>query len=418
MFLRVTIEAFAAQSATRSAFERAAADSRLSRSRMTVHDGGLPGAVAYFRENPTPQVLLVEETGGDEALMAALGQLAEVLEPGVKVIVVGALNDVGLYRTLVGQGVSEYLVAPPTADLVVETVIKLFNDPTATPRGRVIAVFGAGGGVGASAIAHNVAWLLARTYKEPTILADLDCSFGSADLAFNVESKQSAVDVLAQSDRMDDVLFDKCLVPCGDNLKVLANTGVLVAAPQLPSEALEKFLDLANGMAGYTVLDLPHVWTDWSLAALEIADETIVVAQPDLTGLRESKNIFGYLTPRRGAKPTRLVINKTGESKKTELSAKDFLEATGLHAVLTIPYAPDLFRNAMNNGQMIEETSKSHPAADGLRKIVAAVSGRETKTAKSAGKFDILGWLRTGKTSKGDSEKKEGTRPAKAKTAG
>lgn len=418
MFLRVTIEAFAGQGATRAAFEQAAADPRLGRSRMVVHDGGLAGAIAYFRENPTPQVLLVEESGNDETLMAALGQLAEVVEPGVKVIVVGSLNDVGLYRTLVGQGVSEYLVAPPKAELVVDTVVGLFNDPAAAPRGRVIAFFGAGGGVGTSALAHNVAWMLARTYKEPTILADLDFSFGCADLAFNVESKQSAADVLAQSDRMDDVLFDKCLVSCGDNLKVLANTGNLVATTQLSSEAMEKFLDLAGGTAGYTVLDLPHVWTEWSLVALEIADETIIVSRPDLTGLRESKNIFAYLTARRGAKPTRLVINKIGESKKTELAAKDFMEAAGLHSVISLPYAPDLFRNAMNNGQMIEETSKSNPATEGLRKIVAAVSGRESKAEKSSGKFDILGWLQSGKTKKGEARDKAGIKPAKAKTTG
>lgn len=417
MFLRVTIEAFAAEVATRAAFDQAAADSRLGRSRMNVHDGGIAAAIAYFRENPTPQVIFVEETGSDEALMAGLGQLAEVVEPGVKVIVVGALNDVGLYRTLVGQGVSEYLVAPPSAELVVETILGLFSDPAQAPRGRIIAFFGAGGGVGTSTIAHNVAWLLARTYKEPTILADLDFSFGSADLAFNVESKQSAVDVLAQSDRMDDVLFDKCLVSCGDNLKVLANTGSLVAATLPPSEALEKFLDLARGTAGFTVLDLPHLWAEWTLAALEIADEAVIVARPDLTGLRESKNILAALTARRAAKPTRLLLNMTGESKKVELSAKDFMEASNVHVVLTVPYACDVFRAAMNDGKMIEETAKAHPASEGLRKVMAAVSGREVKTEKSTGKLDVLGWLRSPKAKK-DVTAKEGAKPLKSKTAG
>ncbi len=414
MFLRVTIEAFASEKATRATLEQAAADSRLSRSRMTVRDGGLAGAIAHFRENPTPQVLIVEETGDDQALMAALGQLAEVVEPGVKVVVIGTLNDVGLYRTLVGQGVSEYLLAPPAAATVVETVLGFFSDPASTPRGRVIAFFGAGGGVGTSAIAHNVAWLLARTYKEPTILADLDFSFGCADLAFNVESKQSAADVLTQSDRMDEVLFDKCLIPCGDDLKVLAGNGALQIMNLPPSEALEKFLDLSRGAAGFTVLDLPHVWADWTLAALEIVDEAVIVSRPDLTGLRESKNIFAAMTTRRGAKPTRLLLNKTGESKKTELSAKDFMEATGIHSVLSLPYAVDVFQNAMNNGQMIAEAAKSHAAVEGLRKVMAAVAGREDKTDKSSGAGGILGWLRSG----GSKKDKSGTKPGKGKAAG
>ena len=410
MILRVNIEAFTAQAATRAAFEQAAKDVRLRRSRVTVHDGGAAGAIAYFRENPSPQVLIVEEPGGDAEMMAALGSLAEVVEPGVKVIVVGSLNDISLYRTLVGQGVSEYLVAPPSPEQVVETVLGIYRDPASVPRGRIVAFFGARGGVGASSVAHNVAWLLAQTFKEPTILADLDFTFGSADLAYNLETKQPASDVVAQSDRLDDVLFDKCLIPCGDNLKVLANTGNLNASAPPSTEALEKILDLARGAAGFIVLDLPHVWAEWTQAALEMADDVVVVAQPDLTGLRECKNIFAALTGRRGANPTRLLLNKTGESKKTELSAKDFMEASNIHSVLTLPYAPDVFGNALNNGQMIGEVAKTHAVTEGLRKLVTQVSGRDIKAEKSTRKLDVLGWLR--------SAKKDDTKAAKSKAAG
>jgi hypothetical protein len=72
----------------------------------------------------------------------------------------------------------------------------------------------------------------------------------------------------------------------------------------------------------------------------------------------------------------------------------------------------------MNNGQMIEEVSKSHAAAEGLRKIADAVSGREVKTGKKAAGFDILGWLMSAKSKKGEATKeKEKTKPAKAKAA-
>ena len=343
-------------------------------------------------------MIVVEETGSDAELMANLGSLAEVVEAGVKVIVVGALNDIGLYRTLVSQGVSEYLVAPSSSEQVADTILALFVDPTSVPRGRVIAFIGARGGVGASALAHNVAWMLAQTFKEATILVDLDFSFGSADLAYNVEIKQAAYDVVAQSDRLDDVLFDKCLVTVGDNLKVIANNGNLNAAAPPSTEALDKILDLARGAAGFVVLDLPHVWAEWTQAALELADDAVIVTQPDLTGLRESKNILTFLTGRRGAKPTRLLLNKVGESKKTELSVKDFMEATSIHTVLTIPYAPDVFGNALNNGRMIGETAKTHAVAEGLRKLTAQVSGRELKSAdKASGKWNILGLLGSGK---------------------
>ena len=408
--LRVTIEAFSAKAATRAAFEQAATDARLSHSRITVHDGGMAGAISYFRENPTPQVLLVEEAGGDAEMMTSLGSLAEVVDPGVKVIVVGALNDIALYRTLVGQGVSEYLVAPPSPEQVVATILGVYRDPASAPRGRIIAFFGARGGVGSSSVAHNVAWMLAQAFKESTILADLDFSFGSADLAYNLETKQPASDVVAQSDRLDDVLFEKCLVPCGDNLKVIANTGNLHAAASPSTEALEKTLDFAQGAASFVVLDLPHVWAEWTQAAMEMADDLVIIAQPDLTGLRECKNIFGALTGRRGANPIRLLLNKSGESKKTEISAKDFMEATHIHSVLTLPYAPDVFGNALNNGQMIGEVAKTHAVTEGLRKLAAQVSGRDLKAVeKTTGGTGILGWFR--------SAKKDDKKTAKSKAA-
>ncbi len=73
----------------------------------------------------------------------------------------------------------------------------------------------------------------------------------------------------------------------------------------------------------------------------------------------------------------------------------------------------------MNNGQMIEETAKTHPAAESLRKIAATVSGREIKLEKAGGKFDILGWLRAHTSKISDAAReKEGMKPAKAKSAG
>ncbi|MEK7246785.1 MAG: CtpF protein, partial [Pseudomonadota bacterium] len=180
------------------------------------------------------------------------------------------------------------------------------------------------------------------------------------------------------------------------------------------TEALEKILDLARGAAGFVVLDLPHVWAEWTQTAMEMADDLVVVAQPDLTGLRECKNILAALTPRRGANPTRLLLNKTGESKKTELSAKDFMEAANIVTVLTLPYAPDVFGNALNNGQMIGEVAKTHAVTEGLRKIAAQVSGRDVKAAKPAGTLGILGWLRTAKKE----DKKDDKKAAKSKAAG
>ena len=97
-----------------------------------------------------------------DILLEQLEELAHYCDAGTKVIVLGKLNDIVLYRQLIARGVSEYLVTPFRAVDFVQAVSQLFSVPGAKPLGRVIAVVGAKGGVGASTVAHNLAWASPR----------------------------------------------------------------------------------------------------------------------------------------------------------------------------------------------------------------------------------------------------------------
>src|SRR5205085_9934350 len=95
-------------------------------------------------------------------LLTGLDSLAEVCDAGTRVVVIGRYNDVVLYRELLRRCISDYLISPVSAFDVVRAICGLFSAPDAKPVGRIIAVIGAKGGVGASTIAHNVAWSIAR----------------------------------------------------------------------------------------------------------------------------------------------------------------------------------------------------------------------------------------------------------------
>ena len=96
------------------------------------------------------------------SILGGLDQLAEVCDAGTRVIVAGRVNDVTLYRELTKRGVSEYLITPIGTLDVVRAICSLFSSPDAKPVGRIIAVVGAKGGVGASTVAHNIAWAIGR----------------------------------------------------------------------------------------------------------------------------------------------------------------------------------------------------------------------------------------------------------------
>jgi pilus assembly protein CpaE len=107
-----------------------------------------------------------------------------------------------LYRELIRRGVSDYLIAPVGTLDVVRAICGLFSAPDAKPVGRIVPVIGAKGGVGASTIAHNVAFAIARDLQLDTVVADLDLGFGTAGLDYNQDPPQGVADAVFSPDRV------------------------------------------------------------------------------------------------------------------------------------------------------------------------------------------------------------------------
>ena len=167
---RINIHTFCDNQQTAETLQSAAMDRRMARAHVTIQLGGILAAVQVYQTQPTPNVLVVESHSSREGILLELGQLAQVCQPTTKVIVIGHLNDVILYRELIRQGVSEYLVAPIGQMQLIETIASLFQDPKAKPLGRIIAFVGAKGGVGSSTIAHHIAWAMSNNFGLETVI--------------------------------------------------------------------------------------------------------------------------------------------------------------------------------------------------------------------------------------------------------
>src|SRR5271156_596867 len=155
---RVSVQAFCETVETAAAIQAAGEDRRMARAHLRIQMGGLVAAVEAYRSSPTPNVIILESESRNEDILEGLDQLAPVCDAATRVIIIGRVNDVALYRELVRRGVSDYLIAPVGALQVVRSVCGLYSGPDAKPVGRVIAVVGAKGGVGASTLAHNIAF--------------------------------------------------------------------------------------------------------------------------------------------------------------------------------------------------------------------------------------------------------------------
>src|SRR6516165_1660897 len=223
---RVSVQAFCETVETAAAVQSAGEDRRLAKAHLKIQMGGMAAAVEAYRSAPTPNVIILETEGRND-ILAGLDQLATVCDSGTRVIVVGRINDVALYRELVRRGVSDYVLAPINPLDIVRSICSLFSSPEAKAVGRIIAVVGAKGGVGASTIAHNVAWAIARDLALDSVVADLDLAFGTAGLDYNQDPPQGIADAVFSPDRVDTAFVDRLLSKCTDHLSLLAAPATL-----------------------------------------------------------------------------------------------------------------------------------------------------------------------------------------------
>jgi pilus assembly protein CpaE len=381
---RVTLQAFCETPGVAATMQAAIADRRMDKAHARIHMGGPAAAVEAFRSAPTPNIIVLETVADASSLIGHLDALSESCDAGTKVIVIGHVNDVQLYRDLIRRGVSEYLIAPLGTLDVLKTLSELYVAPGARNLGRIIAVMGAKGGVGSSTVSHNVAWAIARNLDASTVIVDLDIAYGTAGLDFNQDPPQGIAEAVFAPERLDANMLDRLLSRCSDNLALLAAPAMLDRTLDLPEDAFEQLFDLLRATVPCVVLDVPHVWTGWARRALISADEIVVVAGPELASLRNAKNLIDLARANRpnDAGP-KLVLNQVGMPKRPEIDAAEFSKALGIDVLTSIPFDAQLFGTAANNGQMIAEVQAGGKIAEAFVHIASSLTGRgEAKRSK------------------------------------
>lgn len=375
---RISIQAFCEQPGMAEIVQEAAEDRRLTKAHVSVHMGGVSAAVAHYQESPTPNLIVIESSLARRELLTELDRLAEFCDPGTKVIIVGHMNDVLLYRELLKRGVSEYLVAPIGPVQLMESLSSLYNNPDSDPVGHVFAFVGAKGGVGSSTVCHNTAWTLSEVLRSNVIIADLDLAFGTTGLDFNQDPVQGIAEALSSPERLDEVLLDRLLTKCSEHLSIFAAPVVLDRDYDISPDACDMVIDVVRQNVPYVAVDLPHTWTAWTKRTLLLADEVVITSAPDLANLRNAKNVVDLLKQsRKNDGRPHLVINMANMPKRPEIPLKDFEQALGLKAAAVIDFDSECFGQASNNGQMIEELSAKAKAAQTFRELAMTLAHRK-----------------------------------------
>lgn len=364
-------------------------DHRLARADIDVTRGGVDSAAAHFAGQESPNLLILDSTLRRAELLASLDRLAGAVDSECKIIVLGALNDIGLLRELAARGVSEYIVPPFSAEDLVRAVCRLYaqNDQS-----RVIAVVGARGGVGASTVAHNLAWSIAERQNACAALIELDCAFGGG--IFNIgrpEEEKAVADLLSTPEAISDDTLSRVAVQHTKHLQSLRAPATLERMFELAPYTVEKLIHHARRANPFVVLDVPHAWSAGVKHTLALADEIVLVAAPDLASMRNAKSMLEALALLRAGKSAPLVVlSMVGVPKRPEINAKDFAGAVGVAPAAQIAFDPLLFGVCENKHQMLGEAQAESKAAIALDMLAATLTGRKPVMKKRAADPAIL----------------------------
>jgi pilus assembly protein CpaE len=389
---RISVHAFCESEELQRVMERCGNDRRMSKVGLRITSGGIAAAANMFASAPTPNLIILETKTNSSSLLSELAPLASVCDPSTKVVVIGYYNDISLYRELVRNGISEYMVQPVAMPDIMGAMATIFVDPDSEPLGRSIAFIGAKGGVGSSTIAHNCAFGISRLFSTETILADLDLPYGTANIDFDQDPTQGIAEAVYAPERLDEVFLDRLLTKCSEHLSLLAAPSLLDRAYDFEGQAFQPVLDVLQRSAPVTVLDVPHAWSEWTRSVLSSVDEVVICASPDLANLRNTKNMMDALRKiRPNDKTPHLILNQVGMPKRPEISPSDFCEPLECEPIAIIPFDSNLFGTAANSGRMISEMDPKSPTAETFSQLSHIVTGRiAVKKAKKSGLLGLL----------------------------
>jgi pilus assembly protein CpaE len=155
---------------------------------------------------------------------------------------------------------------------------------------------------------------------------------------------------------------------------------------EISPDACDLVIDIVRQNVPCLAIDLPHTWSPWVKRVLLQADEIVITAIPDLANLRNAKNMVDLL---KASRPNdhrpHYCLNQVGVPKRPEISPADFAKALESDPLAVIPFEPQLFGPAANNGQMIAEMAANHKTSEMFRQLAQSLTGRtETKRARAS----------------------------------
>jgi pilus assembly protein CpaE len=361
--------------------------SHLSGIDAQVRAGGL--AVAHKSIDPAlaPDLMLLD-VSEHQGPVEALQEILTLCPRTTRVLVIGAVNDVSLYRSLMSLGIADYLVKPVSGEVLHDALAAILDDRgaegTAAGRAtRITSFLGARGGIGTTTIAASVAWNFVHEFHQRATLADFDLQFGSLALSLDIEPGRGLREALEHPERIDGLLLSSAMTSAAERLKVLAGEESLdETIHQLP-EALDPLLESLGHECNQLVVDLPRRMDDTVRHMIAGSDQFVVVTDLSLAGLRDTLRLTDLLKRIGGRARPFVVASQVGSPHRGEISQREFERGLGSPIDHQIAYDAKAATAMARQGKAMAVAGKGGKAAEDILALAQRLCGRELTKKRS-----------------------------------
>jgi pilus assembly protein CpaE len=357
----------------------------------SIRQGTVKDAVKHLGEQRSPKLLVID-LSESELPLSDINSLADVCEPGVTVLALGARNDCGLFRDLLQHGVADYLVKPITPPLLQKAILAASDQSgvvkSSQKLGRLVAISGTRGGVGSTTLATSIAWLIANERRRRVVLVDLDLQFGTVALSLDLEPSHGLREALENPSRIDGLFMDRVLVQHSERLFVLSAEESPDETLLLDYSAVELLMTELRNKFHYVIVDLPRTPNPSTQQIIQTATDLVLVTDLSLAGMRDTMRITGTLPTINASCNTTLVVNRAGEHKQGEMPRAEFEKGVGRKLDLVLPFDAKTVAAATNFGQPVAAGKSA--VANGLRVITDRLCGAPAGAESRAGIWQKL----------------------------
>ncbi|MCP4328752.1 MAG: response regulator/pilus assembly protein [Alphaproteobacteria bacterium] len=372
---------------TRTVFGEALDEAGLE---VRSESGGIAVTVEYLEGGAACPPLIVVDVENSNDPLADIDALAEVCNPGTSVLAVGKANDVNLFRDLVACGVADYLVKPCREEHVRTAVANALRPPeSATDKelgkpGRMVVVVGSRGGVGASTVALNAAWILAQRPDQKIALVDLDLYFGTSTFTLDLEPGRGLRDALEHPDRVDSLFISSIAVPAHERLHIFGAEEPIENGFEFDAHALDILMTELRHDFRTVVVDLPRHFLTTPPELISMADLIVFVTDMTLSGMRDTMRLVSAMKSIAPQVDSKVVVNRMPQGRKGPINRTDFEKGIE-HAIdCVIPEDVKSVSVAANVGRPLAVAAKKSKTVMALRSLCDDIAGTPPKRKRSA----------------------------------